>query len=283
MLKKLLKYEFKSVSKILTPLLLGTLALAVITAVLFTINYRVLDTGDTDSYLNNIFTLAMTTFLVFSIIAIVASIFVMFVILLNRYYKNFFGDEGYLTFTLPAQTKSHLFTKLTSGVVWTILSGVVVIVSGFLLAIFGTASNGEIINSEIYDELCYGFEIISDYLGSKNLMIYIIEFILFILIITSYQLLVFYLAITIGSIITKKHKVLASIGVYLGISSVSGMIMNIMIYIIFSADDLKMNDMEALFTTSHFNIFAILVLYTAMAAVAFIINNTLLHKKLNLE
>lgn len=283
MLKKLLKYEFKSVSKTLVPLLLGTLVLAIITAALFTVNYRFLGDSSVSNTVRTIYNVSIGTLLVFSIIAIIASIFVLFVILLNRYYKNFFGDEGYLTFTLPAQIKQHLFTKLVSGVVWSIIGGIVVAFSIFLLAAFGTAENGEIMNSEILDGISYVFNEAFDAVGATNFILYIIEFIIMILVSASFQLLVYYLAITIGSIIAKKHKIIVSIGVYLGISSITGMIMNILITIIGVSGNWELNTLDSIFTASHIGLTAIILINATLAVIAFIINNALLSKKLNLE
>lgn len=46
-----------------------------------------------------------------------ASSIITLIFILMRYYKNFFTDEGYLTFTLPVTPHELLWTKLISGMV----------------------------------------------------------------------------------------------------------------------------------------------------------------------
>ena len=46
-----------------------------------------------------------------------------------RYYKNFFTDEGYLTFTLPVKKTDLLLSKVVSSVILQIASGVVIAIN----------------------------------------------------------------------------------------------------------------------------------------------------------
>lgn len=284
MLKKLLKYEFKSVSRMLVPLLLGTLGLAVIAAGLFTLNYRYISGTETDTLLSNIFPIILTTVLVFAIIAIFASALVVFFILLQRYYKNFFGDEGYLTFTLPVGVNKQLFSKLISGFVWMLLSMLTVIVSGMLLIGFGTAETGEIVNTEPFIEIGNAFRELFDAIGTLNTALYIIEGIFLFVFGFAAQIMLLYLAITIGSIIAKKHKILASIGVYFGINTVVGMLSNIaMVTLFWSSDTLERGDVNAIYTASHSVLIVLILLAAVMGVTAFMISSNMLRKKLNLE
>lgn len=284
MLKKLLKYEFKSVSRILTPLFLGTLTLSIISALLFTINYRFLSRSEASDVVTNLFSTVLITILIFSIIAIIASYLVALFILLQRVYKNFFGDEGYLTFTLPATVNQHLVSKLISGFIWMTLSGLTVLVSGVLLIGFGTAESGEIINTfvfeEVFDLIDYAFEII----GTTNMVLYIIEGIVLVGVVLAAQLMLYYLAITIGCIIAKKHKILASIGVYFGINTATGTIINVVLVLLFMRDrDWDNSTIDSLYTTSHIYLVVIIALFFIMGAAAFFISNRMLKKNLNLE
>jgi hypothetical protein len=283
MLKKLIKYEFKSVSRKLIPLILGTLALAILTSILFTVNFRMLG-SDSESVASSVFSMVLITLMIFSILAIVASIFVTWFILMQRYYKNFFGDEGYLTFTLPVKTSDHLTAKLISGVVWMLAGVLTVVVSVLLLVVFGTAENGQIMNTEVLRAISEAFADALDYVGIGNGIAYIIEVIVLLLIECTAQTMLFYLAITIGSIIAKKHKILASVGVYLGINAITGTIANIGVAIIFVGKDIKMlNELDFLFNSAHTMLILFILFYLVMGVVSFIISKYLLTKKLNLE
>lgn len=295
MLKKLLKYEFKSVSRTLIPILLGTLAIAILTSVLFTINFRMIgsdsDIISTDGtevvvnggFANGIFAMILITLFILFTISIIASFFVVWFILMQRYYKNFFCDEGYLTFTLPVKTSQHLTSKLISGIVWTILGGLTVFLSVFLLIAFGTADSG-IVNVEVLQEIWNIFGELYSYVGTGNGIAYTIEVIVLVLIELATQTLLFYLAITIGSIIAKKHKILASAGVYLGINSVAAMVINIGALVVFSDNEFKMlRNIKSMPDKAHAFFILFILLYAATGVVCFFISNQLLKKKLNLE
>jgi len=283
MLKKLLKYEFKSVSRILIPLLAGTLFLALITSVLFTVNYRYLS-NNSDSLPSSIFVTVMITLLVFCCIAIAASSLVVFFILMQRYYKSFFGDEGYLTFTLPAKISEHLWAKLITGFVWTVLSIITIFISIMLLLVFGTAESGEIINTQILIELANAFKEMFVYFGTTNTIFYIIEFVILAVVGLASQMLLYYLAITIGSIIAKKHKILASIGAYFGINTVTGIIGNIIIVLIsLRSGELFFSGENVFNRATHSTMILLTLVYIAMGTAAFLISKYMLKNKLNLE
>lgn len=292
MLKKLLKYEYKSVSRILVPAILGTIALALLTAVLFKISYTFLPPENEViieegvvvgvSMTNNILSVILLTLLIFSIIAIIASVFVIGFILLQRYYKNFFGDEGYLTFTLPVKTSAHLTAKLISGVFWMLLGGIGVVISVFVLVVFGTAEKGQIINKEVLDTFSMLFKELFEMVGVGDGVAYIIELVLLIFIQCIAQMLLFYLAITLGSIIAKKHKVLTSVGMYLGINAAAGTIINIIAAIVFGKVYIT-NNLSVFANSAHLFFILFIVLYSVISVVVFILINDLLRRKLNLE
>ena len=54
--------------------------------------------------------------------------------MLQRFYKNLLGDEGYIMFTLPASVHQHVWSKLIVSAVWFIATGVVVFLSVFVAA-----------------------------------------------------------------------------------------------------------------------------------------------------
>ena len=56
------------------------------------------------------------------------------VILIQRFYKNLLGSEGYLMFTLPVTVSQHLLSKTIIAVVMIALSGLSALISIFIFA-----------------------------------------------------------------------------------------------------------------------------------------------------
>lgn len=55
------------------------------------------------------------------------------VTIIQRYHNNLYGDEGYLTFTLPVKAWQIIAVKLISATFWAIITGVVAVISIFML------------------------------------------------------------------------------------------------------------------------------------------------------
>lgn len=79
----------------------------------------------------------VSSLIVFSslfILLFVAVNFGLYALLIVRFYKNLFTDEGYLTWTLPASPTQQLWAKILSGTIWLVLD--IPIVSLSLLILF---------------------------------------------------------------------------------------------------------------------------------------------------
>lgn len=119
MLGKIYKHEFKQTSKIIPWLYLILLfcSLTLITGYKLDISWLII-TG----YI----------LCVFCSIAIIVSTLI---IIISRFYKSMFSNEGYLTYTLPMKPSSNLFPKLTVALFWLIID-IVVIFSVVLMVLF---------------------------------------------------------------------------------------------------------------------------------------------------
>ena len=51
------------------------------------------------------------------------------VVMIQRFYKNVLGDEGYLTLTLPVNVHEILWSKLIVSFVWFLATGLIAIAS----------------------------------------------------------------------------------------------------------------------------------------------------------
>ena len=87
------------------------------------------------------------------------------IIIIRRFYKNVFGREGYLTWTLPVTPHQILLSKLLSAFVWTLLCMLTMFISG--LVIFGIALS----------ITGYSFNEILKYIGEiPNLWLWIVKY-----------------------------------------------------------------------------------------------------------
>lgn len=105
MLRKLLKYDFKSMSKMMWTIVLGVIILSILASAAFTVNMRF--SGDTvagSAVFSQILSVVSGLFTAFSVFVICAASMAVIILLAYRFYKNFFDNEGYLTFTLPVST-----------------------------------------------------------------------------------------------------------------------------------------------------------------------------------
>ncbi len=126
MLRKLFKYEFKSFSRMMFPLLLVFLLFSAIIKV-FTLN-------GISTYMNlsNHYS-AWITFFIFLIpiyaISFVAILCLTFVNGVIRFNKSMFSNEGYLMRTIPVKTSTFLTTQLIVAFIWFIISSLCIMLS----------------------------------------------------------------------------------------------------------------------------------------------------------
>ena len=134
MLRKLLKYELLSTSRVFGLSYVVLLASAALVRLLTEIAYRQSEIMEQMDLLPiplaDIFA-GLSAFLYFGVIVAVCVVTLIFI--LQRFYKNLLTGEGYLMHTLPVTTHQLLMSKLIAAVVWTMASSVAVLLSLYLL------------------------------------------------------------------------------------------------------------------------------------------------------
>lgn len=213
-----------------------------------------------------------------------AAIFVLTtVLIITRFYKNMMCDEGYLMFTLPVTVSQHIISKCLVAFVWSILSAVIfflsllLLISGHGIAEFFTKA-GEFISQ------------VSDYCGPR-LWIFVVIYVIAMIIGTFYNILQYYMSISIGQLVNK-HRVLAAFGAYFGINFVLQNIVSfgflfLNLFSSFSPEyvDIHTEAEFAQFFLQYMNIVGVasLVINTALGIAFFFVTRFILTKKLNLE
>lgn len=123
MLGKLLKHEFRATSRTMLPLFGVVLLLSLLANLSFT------QIADTDSgALDILFGLFIFAFFLGLFTMGVMSL----VVMIQRFYKNLLGDEGYLTLTLPVNVHEIVWSKLIVSFVWFLATGLIAIGAVFV-------------------------------------------------------------------------------------------------------------------------------------------------------
>lgn len=251
MLGKLLKHEFRATGRVMLPVL-GVLILI---ALLFNLSVRFYD-ASTTVLVNVLF-----AFVVFAFVAgIIAAEIIALVLMINRFYKNLLGEEGYLMHTLPVSVHELVWSKIIVSFVWFLVTNLVIILVIGCTALFLSGTNlAEIFRdfprwSEIWDELSK--------LGlyPRHFILLGLEYLLLILLGGVAACLHFYAAMAIGHSFAN-HKGLLSVLFFIGIS----MFLNILNSMLGAG---SIDNVEELFFAADSAIQTVRSMQTVMGAVA---------------
>ncbi len=133
MLRKLLKYEFKSTGRTFLPIY-GALLITAFLTRLFAFNKDF-----SNSFFLGIFQVAISSLFGFLLMAV---FILTLVVSLQRFYKNLLGEEGYLSMTLPVKPWQHICCKSLTSLVWYIFSGIAAFLA-FLILVYEKGMIGD--------------------------------------------------------------------------------------------------------------------------------------------
>lgn len=278
MLSKLLKYEMKATARIFLPLFAVVLLSAAINRII-----TLLSPGGWEA--------PAIISLVLYVTILVGMFVVTVIMMIQRFYRNLLSEEGYLMFTLPVKPWMHIISKLLLAMLWTLV-GVVVAMGS--IAIIASA---QLFTPDVLREIGIVFTRVFEYDGVWLIMA---EFALLILTGGIAKVLMIYASIAVGHLVNN-HKILASLGAYLGLSTISQilfMLMGILPGMAGLQDrytsgnlaipigTLRLNgtdNLAALLPAIHGFLWYSILFSTLLAVGYFIITNVILGKKLNLE
>jgi len=269
MLSKLLKYEFKATARVFIYMYISLLLFSLINR--FVNPFDILNKTTSFNLAALLSVVTITTYF----IVLVGVMIVTLVMLIQRFYKNLLGNEGYLMFTLPVKPWMHIVSKLVTAVVWTILSMLTAICS---ILIFSGAT------TEVIAALSDITDGIKGIFGPAGLIILPVSGI----ITMSEGILMVYAAIALGHLFNK-HRILASFGMYFLLSVISDIFMMFLGFVYFTTLG---SDFFVLMQREEFYLSAgqanMLLLSLAMVSVTFgtayfLLTNYILRKRLNLE
>ncbi len=214
MLRKVLRYEFRSHKRLGLPLLfalLGTVLLSFLCGLLL---YSPLMSKPFLALIRG----AAIFFYVMLNLALGALALVFLFLVVYRYFTSCFTDEGYLTFLLPVKLSTLLFGKLVAAYLVFLLTFLTVMAALLLSLLLPPLLLG-------YD-LSWILDLFPLLFGSLTgnavaSVLLVAETVLLLLCELASLLVVFYTAITVGSAVMRKHKLLGSLLFILLVSSVS--------------------------------------------------------------
>lgn len=207
MLKKLLRYDLKSVFKYWWIAAVASLGLSVAGGFCLSVA-----TAERD--VPPLIAVLMVLTLIFSIIGIVAFSIISYILVYVRFYKNFFTDEGYLTFTLPVKRSQLLNSKLIASVLTMFCTAIVIFADIFIMLAIGS---GESFYNELLKPMSQSFSaLLNNFTVADTVYLWLAIIIILLLLLLSsvFSTLFLFACITFAAIITKKAKVITAIGIY---------------------------------------------------------------------
>ena len=208
MFTKLLKHEFRTTARSLNLLSLAALLVGVLGFIFVLI--ATLSENLDDHPLVVLIYIPVFLFIFISLFAYgIAAAFIPY----KQFYQKKFTDEGYLTFTLPVTTHQVLLSSILNVIIWNIISCLVLIVS--ILMIFAPVFNEFYQIFKTIPDIFYGLNYDEIYpIGER-----IIDALITISAIP-FSLLLPFVSITLGCLISKKWKIGISFCIGYGINMV---------------------------------------------------------------
>lgn len=279
MLKKLFIHEWKSSWKLETIFCAVILILTFVGGILYS-NKALATLIENDSpfaaFIVSYFIFFWFSIMLFGVATVIYFLF--------RFYKNFYTDEGYLMHTLPVKPSQLILSKALVMFIWSVIATLVVVLSGMiLLGCFATSFTDETTSlwafwSEAFRMLMEAFP------WSKVNGWTILMFIIGVLIILGahvFKVFFGYLAVSLGQL-SGKHKILASIGIYIGMSTLLQSVYSIIqVAGIQYMDGLNLYDMKESVIVAIMALVAILIYGSAYGFYA--VSHYIMKNKLNLD
>ena len=259
MLGNVFQYDFKNCARYFLPMYLIFAVLMLLTKLYFLIS-------PAEGPLSNALLSLMISSYMFGVfaMAILTSVF-----LIYHFYRKCISSEGYLTFTLPVSTGTHLVSKCLNGAVWQLFTYLLLILSIFLLFPM--------------DELGRVLRIIQYILFSRiSLDLTVPMIFLSLTLVTQFFAgpLMFYASMAVGQMAARR-KVLASIGLYIGLYMVISLLSSFgFSFLILGSEILSGGDIQTTLTIYSIAAFALALAETVLF---YFLTWFFLDRKLNLS
>lgn len=269
MLGKLIKYEFKATARIYLPFFALLVLLTGVNCIFAQVGYAHSDTLKIPALIS----------MLLYFVAVIAIFVIAMVATIQRFYKNFMTDEGYLMFTLPVKQDQLILSKLIVAVIWNTFS---VLIACF--SVFSLVADADVWNS-LWRSL-NEFAARSAEMGINLWPPFLITLIACLAGLIA-GILQIYAAIVIGCTVPR-HKLILGLGVYLGFNVVMQTVSMLCIPYLANWMDAVAEQGGSPTAIQGVQLFQAIMLFglafsLLFGAVYYIITRLLLKKKLNLE
>ena len=187
MVKKLLKYEFTAMLRKQLPLILIVLGTAALN--------RILQFFESGHSTYQILFWSSAVLLAVSCVVLTAGTLW---IIVSRFYKNMYTNEGYLTLSLPVTADQHLFCKLLTAVCCSVIAVLTCMLAASLAMVWDMLW-------EVVKAGRYLFRQAAGVIGKGHLSMYTLEFAIAMILNSCKTILVLYACVSLGQL-GKKNK-----------------------------------------------------------------------------
>lgn len=273
MVRKLIRYDFQSYFRLLFPVQLIILGIALLNRI---IQFFEPPTGAPD-IAASAYQAGFVATLVLYIVSIIVCFVMTVIVGIVRFYQGMYTNEGYLMHTLPVTPTQHIFAKLLTSVIFFLGS----VLAAFLSFMIITAGQ---VNIEVFKAFFY---FMNRYIQSSGFdgVLYILEILLLLCVSLFHIFIKFYFCLSVGQL-AKRKKVLLAFGVFFGIYAAKQIIGTVLIVTMTLSRNLISlisNWLSAYGPLAmHIMIWISIVIYSAAALVYFFITRYIMSKKLNL-
>lgn len=271
MVGKLIKYDFMSFFRLLLPVQLIIIGIAVINRIV-----QIFEGNGGAAY-----SIAFTSSSVLLGVACVVALVMCVVIAIVRFYQGLYSNEGYLSQTLPVTPAQHIWSKLLVSLIFEV---------GTIFAIFialNVATLGDV-NIEVYKALGYLVNTAAEQVHG-HLILYFLEGVVLSLLTNAVMYLVFYFCISVGQLVNRK-KILLAFGVFFGLYMLGQIVLTICMIIGVSNPDFWMNFFRPFLEWANQNRIAAIHVFLLGSIVAeavlglvfFLVSRVIMKRRLNL-
>ncbi len=275
MFGKLLKHDFKAVFRYWWLLLPAVPVLSVAIGLAI----RLLLTTELAVGEYPIIEILLILFISFAFVALAASTLVTPILSLVRFYKHFYTDEGYLTFTLPVRRRTLFLSKIVNASIFNAMYLLLMVFSVSAALVCALPSDILADFFSAFGKMLDGLKL----LGAWN-VVYFVEWIALFVAIDLFATLLLYLCVTIGALVVRKAKLVVGLAIYYGVNTAISSVLQILTSIVLPLTSGELVVMLEKMTPLALAL-VLLVFIAAVATLAFtLFSMTLgrLEKKLNL-
>ena len=277
-LGKLIKYDFMDASKLIIPFYIGMGVMGIVIRIF----WFVLLNEKIDDRIK-ISTGVFQFMSYFSYVVVIIGIILMtYYVVIIRYYRSIYGNEGYLTNTLPIETYEIILAKLITFISWFIVNGIIIFFTFWFIIPLEEVFKANIFRPEAFREI----EMFLRHSVGTTLIIGIIS----LLVMTIEKILFLFLCVSIANMV-KSYRILTGVGAYIILGGVINLIKRMILTVSYIFDiknysnSYNNTDLETLRTFEYiFNTnLGLIFISIIFSIILFFVVNYLLKNKLNLE